>query len=69
MILNRESIKEIRMEYFQINTDTYAYHLTRVKEAFSVGTMTLDDFQEFDEDTVNDLVDYIFEELDKSVGG
>lgn len=38
---------------------TYLYHLTRVKEAFNVGTMTLDDFVEID----NELVDEIFEAI------
>lgn len=38
---------------------TYLYHLTRVKEAFHVGTMSLDDFVEVDEE----LVDEIFEAI------
>jgi hypothetical protein len=36
---------------------TYIYCLTRVKEAFHVGTMTLDDFVEVDGDFVGELVD------------
>ena len=35
------------------------YNLTRVKTAFAVGTMSLEDFEEFDENTVGDIVDYL----------
>lgn len=38
---------------------TYLYHLTRVKSAFGVGTMTLDDFVEID----HDLVDEVYEAI------
>ncbi|MEK4907456.1 hypothetical protein [Niallia sp. FSL M8-0099] len=38
---------------------TYLYYLTRVKSAFALGTMTLDDFEE-----VNyELVEEIFKEI------
>lgn len=40
---------------------TYIYCLTRVKEAFHVGTMTLDDFVEVDEDFVGELADVFME--------
>ena len=51
-------LKEILMRYFDIG-DSYHFELTRVKEAFEVGTMSLDDFQEWTEEDVNDLVEYI----------
>lgn len=51
-------LKEILMRYFDIG-DSYHFELTRVKEAFEVGTMGLDDFQEWTEEDVNDLVEYI----------
>lgn len=35
---------------------TYIYVLTRVKEAFGYGTMTLDDFVEVDEDFTEELL-------------
>lgn len=35
---------------FNIKDGSYLYHLTRTKEAYSVGTMTIDDFEEFEED-------------------
>lgn len=49
-------------DYFQIE-DTYAYNLTRVKSAFQYGTITLDDFQEFNDEVIEDLADYIIEKL------
>lgn len=39
--------------------DTYCYHLTRVKSGFSYGTVTLEDFVEFDDTTIDDLADDI----------
>jgi hypothetical protein len=38
---------------------TYFYALTRVKEAFNIGTMTLDDFEEVDENLVEDIYESI----------
>ena len=46
------------MKYFSIG-DSYSYNLTRVKSAFAVGTISLEDFEEFDESFINDLVDYL----------
>lgn len=51
------------MQYFDIG-DSYAYNLTRVKEGFVVGTVTIDDFEEFSEEIIDDIVEYI---LDKYV--
>lgn len=58
-----EKLKEILMNYFDINGDTYAYNLTRVKSAFDVGTMSFDDFEEFNEETIDDIVRYIKENI------
>lgn len=55
---DREKLIEILAKYFDIG-DSYAYNLTREKSAFSVGTMSLDDFEEFDEDTIEDIADYL----------
>ena len=52
-------LQEILNDYFDIPNDTYAYNLTRVKTAFDVGTMSLDDFEEFNEETTRDLAEYI----------
>ena len=54
-----EKLKDVLMEYFDINNDTYAYNLTRDKRAFGVGTMTFEDFEEFGEETIDDIVKYI----------
>ena len=63
--LNREQkielMQNILNEYFDIPNDTYAYNLTRVKEAFSVGTMSLEDFEEFNEETTRDIAEVLFE--------
>lgn len=58
-----ERVKEILDNYFDIATDTYAYNLTRDKSGFDVGTVTLDDFEEFTEETTQDLAEYILKEL------
>ena len=54
----RDKLKNLLMEYFSIG-DSYSYNLTRVKSAFAVGTISLEDFEEFDESFINDLVDYL----------
>ena len=59
-MLDKEKLKEILMRYFNIG-DSYAYNLTRVKEGFVVGTITIDDFEEFDKEIIDDLVEYILE--------
>lgn len=51
-------LKSYLTRYFDIG-DSYTFELTRSKEAFSVGTMTVDDFQEWDDEQVDDLVAYI----------
>lgn len=51
-------------DFFSIG-DSYTYELTRVKSAFEVGTISLDDFEEWGEDNISDLCDYIFRELRK----
>lgn len=58
-----EKLKNILMDYFDINGDTYAYNLTRDKAAFGVGTMAFDDFEEFSEETIDDIVKYIKENI------
>ena len=56
--LKEKQLKEILMSYFCIG-DSDTYQLTRVKEAFQIGTMTFDDFVEWDEEHVDDLIEYI----------
>ena len=42
-----DCLQKIINEYFDVPNDTYCYNLTRVKSAFEVGTISLDDLQEF----------------------
>lgn len=58
-----ESLQSILNKYFDIPNDTYAYNLTRVKSAFNISTMSLEDFEEFSEDTTSDLAAYIIDNL------
>ncbi len=45
-----EVVEELIDEQFGLNSKygSYIYHLTRDKQAFEIGTMTLDDFMEID---------------------
>lgn len=54
----RDKLKDLLMEYFSIG-DSYSYNLTRVKSAFTVGTVSLEDFEEFDESVIDDIVEYL----------
>ena len=54
----KDKLKDLLMEYFTIG-DSYSYNLTRVKSAFAVGTISLEDFEEFDENIIDDIVDYL----------
>ena len=56
----RDKLIELLSQYFNIG-DCYAYNLTKDKSAFGIGTMSLDDFAEFDDDTISDIVDYLIE--------
>jgi len=53
--------------------DSYIFDLTRVKEAFSVGTMGLEDFQEWDEKRITLLLDELLktfpEDIEKAAPG
>ena len=59
-MIMRDKLIELTSKYFNIG-DSCAYNLTRVKEAFAYGTVCVEDFVEFDKDTVNDLVDYLIQ--------
>lgn len=54
----KDKLKDLLMEYFEIG-DSYSYNLTRVKSAFSIGTVSLEDFEEFDESVIDDIVEYL----------
>lgn len=55
---SRKKLIQILSSYFDVG-DSYVYHLTRDKSAFAVGTVSVDDFEEFDDDTIADIADYI----------
>lgn len=57
--LNYDFIKKLLMEYFRIGVDCYAYNLTRDKSAFECETVTVNDFEEFDEEMIDDIIDFI----------
>lgn len=57
--LNYDFIKKLLMEYFRIGVDCYAYNLTRDKSAFECGTVAVNDFEEFDEEIIDDIIDFI----------
>lgn len=64
-MLDKDKLRAILLRYFDVPNDTYAYNLTRVKEAFAIGTMHLEDFVEFDEDFIEDMVEYIEAKYDE----
>lgn len=58
--LEQDELRTILIDYFSQWAscgDSYIYDLTRVKEAFGIGTMSFDDFVEWDEARVAELVD------------
>lgn len=55
----RERLMELLSRYFNIG-DSYTYNLTRVKSAFAVGTVDLDDFEEYTEDDVANLAGHLY---------
>lgn len=64
MLMNtlKEKIAKAITEYVNLD-DTYTYKLTRVKSAFFVGTLDLDDFEEWSETDVDELTEAIVSAL------
>ena len=56
----RERLIQLLSRYFNIG-DSYTYNLTRVKSAFAVGTVDLDDFEEYTKDDLANLTDYLLD--------
>ena len=54
----RDKLIGLLSDYFGIG-DSYHYTLNRVKEAFAIGTMGLDDFEEYSVETVEEIADYL----------
>lgn len=57
--LNYDFLKELLMEYFRIGVDCYTYNLTRDKSAFECGTVSVNDFEEFDEKVIDDIISFV----------
>lgn len=57
--LNYDFLKKLLMEYFRIGVDCYAYNLTRDKSEFECGTVKVDDFEEFNEEVIDDIIEFI----------
>lgn len=57
--LNYDFLKELLIEYFRIGVDCYTYNLTRDKSTFECGTVKVDDFEEFDEEVIDDIINFI----------
>lgn len=58
----KEKIAEAISKHVSIE-DTYTYELTRTKSAFEVGTMSLEDFEEWTDENVEDLAETIVDAL------
>lgn len=54
----KEKLIELLNKYFNVG-DSDFYVCNRVKEAFTLGTMSLDDFSEVDEENTSDIADYL----------
>jgi hypothetical protein len=63
--LTIENLMEVLSDFFQLNEldGSYTYELTRVKEAFNVATMTMDDFEEWSQDQIDDLATYLWDKF------
>lgn len=67
-----EEKRKALIEYFSKWADigdSYIFDLTRVKEAFAIGTMDFDDFVEWDEERIAMLVDEFLEWLQQPAEG
>lgn len=58
----KEKIAEAISKHVSIE-DTYTYDLKRTKSAFEVGTMSLEDFEEWTDENVEDLAETIDDAL------
>ena len=58
----KETIAEVISKHVSLE-DTYTYELKRAKAAFQVGTMSLEDFEEWTDENVDDLAKEIVDAL------
>lgn len=62
----RDKLIDFLSEWFDIG-DSYIFDLTRVKESRFVGTMSIEDFEEWGEDRVSELADDLISWLKSDV--
>lgn len=69
-MITRDALAELIGNYFGLadKDGTYWHILTRCKSSREVGTMSIDDFEEVDFNSVDELADLIFTELTKGPG-
>lgn len=65
--MNKEKVLQALLEYFCFDggDGTYAYYLTRAKEAFAYGMVSINDFEEFTEENMEELANFIVERCEK----
>lgn len=66
--VNPEEKKKLLFKYFSEWAgigDSYIYDLTRVKEGFLIGTVSLGDFVEWDEERIGIMVDEFMQWLEQ----
>lgn len=56
-----DNLKDKLIKYFEVGGDCDFYVLTRDKSAFNYGTMSFDDFKEFSEEQIDDIIDFLKE--------
>lgn len=61
---SKEKLVNILNQFFSMG-DTYAYWLMRAKLVSAAGTMFLDGFEEFTDETIDELADFIINEIIK----
>lgn len=57
----KEKLAELLCQYFCVGGDCYTFNLTRDKLAFSVGTMSFEDFIELDYEQMDDLAEFLIQ--------
>ena len=69
MRFERIDLLEWLYEYFGFDgaDGTYAFMLTRCKSSRDIGTMSIDDFEEFTDEHISELADFLIYKL-KDIG-
>lgn len=54
-----EKLPFMLRQCFEVGGDCYTFNLTRCRSAFAVGTIDVDDFEEFTEEDIEDIARYV----------